>query len=80
VRVLEDEGASHGAAHEGSNAEMHEPKTSQSLPARLARYEATLIIEALNACNGNQAKTAQQLGVSPNTLHYKMKRLGLLKK
>jgi len=46
------------------------------LAERLARYEAFLIEEALRACKGNKAKAARLLGLQPNTLHYKLKRLG----
>ncbi|MBI3899461.1 MAG: hypothetical protein HY308_14380 [Gammaproteobacteria bacterium] len=47
------------------------------LAERLAHYEAFLIKEALRSCAGNQAQAARLLGLQPNTLHYKLKRLKL---
>lgn len=49
----------------------------QPLAERLAHYEAFLIAEALKCCDGNKAKAARLLGLQPNTLHYKLRRLNL---
>lgn len=43
----------------------------------VAQYERQLILEALDAANGNQRQAARALGVLPTTLNEKMKRLGL---
>ena len=48
---------------------------SGSLVERLARYEAILIRQALKFCDGNKAKAARLLGLQPNTLHYKLRRI-----
>lgn len=45
-----------------------------SLVEQLARYEASLIAQALKFCDGNKAKAARLLGLQPNTFHYKLKR------
>lgn len=50
---------------------------AKPLAERLATYEAFLIEEALASCSGNKARAARLLGLQPNTLHYKLKRLGL---
>lgn len=61
------------------NEETQTPTGSSGevLSERLAQYEAFLIKEALHACDGNKAKAARLLGLQPNTLHYKLKRLKL---
>jgi len=47
------------------------------LPESVARVERQAIVDALNACGGNQTRAAEQLGISRRTLIYKMKRLGV---
>lgn len=49
-----------------------------SLVEQLARYEALLIAQALKFCDGNKAKAARLLGLQPNTLHYKLRRINVL--
>jgi len=49
-----------------------------SLDDYLAEKEIELLKLALEKCGGNKAKTAAMLDVKPNTLHYKLKRYGLL--
>jgi len=49
-----------------------------SLDNYLAEKEIELLKLALEKCGGNKAKTAAMLDVKPNTLHYKLKRYGLL--
>ncbi|MEO8705954.1 MAG: sigma 54-interacting transcriptional regulator [Kofleriaceae bacterium] len=44
---------------------------------QLADIERVAIVEALEATNNNQTKTAQRLGISRRALIYKMERLGL---
>lgn len=43
-------------------------------------FEKKIIRQALNDCHGNRSEAARMLGMRPNTLHYKLKRLGLLDK
>lgn len=51
-----------------------------SLVERLARYETFLIAQALKFCDGNKAKAARLLGLQPNTLHYKLRRINVSNK
>jgi DNA-binding NtrC family response regulator len=51
-----------------------------TLKERLEDYERQLILSALNAHRGHQARAARFLGLLPTTLHEKMKRLGLLRR
>lgn len=39
--------------------------------------ETRLILRALESSDWNKAKAAQQLGLKPNTLHYKIERYGI---
>lgn len=49
----------------------------KDLETYLADSERQVIERALAACGGNRAKAARMLGIRPNTLHYKMRRLGI---
>jgi DNA-binding NtrC family response regulator len=40
-------------------------------------YERQLILSALGATRGHQRRAARCLGISPSSLHEKMKRLGI---
>ncbi|HLQ24486.1 MAG TPA: helix-turn-helix domain-containing protein [Acidiferrobacterales bacterium] len=50
----------------------------KTLDEYLVEYEANIIKQTLAYCDGNRSEAAQLLGLRPNTLHYKMKRLGLV--
>ena len=52
--------------------------TTIDLKGLVAAYERQLILDALQASEGHQRRTAARLGILPTTLHEKMKRLGLL--
>jgi transcriptional regulator with PAS, ATPase and Fis domain len=54
------------------NADPH-----KSLPERVAEYEAQLIRRALEATSWSQSQAARQLRIPVQTLHYKMKKLGI---
>jgi DNA-binding NtrC family response regulator len=61
---------------------LHEPALTSDAPRKdlktlVEDYEKALILEALQATNGNQRQAAFALGVLPTTLHEKLKRLGL---
>jgi transcriptional regulator with GAF, ATPase, and Fis domain len=43
----------------------------------LLRLERDIILHILARTNGNQHEAAAILGLKPNTLHYKMQRLGI---
>jgi len=49
----------------------------QTLDECLLELERAIIVRALSCTVGNRAQAARLLGVRPNTLHYKMKRLGI---
>jgi DNA-binding NtrC family response regulator len=49
----------------------------KDLKTLIEDYEKALILEALQATNGNQRQAAFALGILPPTLHEKLKRLGL---
>jgi len=46
-------------------------------PATLPQWERTLIEQALRDAGGNQTKAAQRLGISRDTLRYRLKKFGL---
>jgi DNA-binding NtrC family response regulator len=72
-----------------SMAEQHEepgtidvrrPKLAvagQDLKTLVNDYERQLIMTALGATRGHQRRAARCLGISPSSLHEKMKRLGI---
>jgi len=43
----------------------------------LAKWERSLIEQALKECGGNQTKAAKRLGISRDTLRYRLKKYGL---
>ncbi|MFQ6021614.1 MAG: helix-turn-helix domain-containing protein [Acidiferrobacterales bacterium] len=50
--------------------------TEKSLGQHVSEFEARLIAQTLERCDGNKSKAARLLGLRPNTLHYKIERLG----
>jgi DNA-binding NtrC family response regulator len=54
----------------------HERKT-KTLDQYVAEFEANIITDTLRHCGGNKSKAARLLGLRPNTLHYKLSRLGI---
>lgn len=49
----------------------------KTLDEYLAEFEATILADTLKQCEGNKSKAARLLGLRPNTLHYKLSRLGI---
>jgi DNA-binding NtrC family response regulator len=47
------------------------------LKSLVNEYERQLILSALGATRGHQRRAARCLGISPSSLHEKMKRLGI---
>ena len=43
----------------------------------LERWERTMIEQALRECDGNQTRAAQRLGISRDTLRYRLKKYGI---
>ena len=64
-----------------TNTGMNEPAWSDDSEASgllqndLRDRETQVILETLNSFNGSRKKTAEQLGISPRTLRYKLARL-----
>lgn len=58
---------------------LHEPRELEvpTLEAAVAEVEKATILAALERCNHHRERTAQLLGISVRTLHYKMNRLSL---
>jgi DNA-binding NtrC family response regulator len=50
-----------------------------SFRERATRFEASMILEALDATGGNQTEAAKRLGLPLRTLVYKLKTLGIKK-
>jgi DNA-binding NtrC family response regulator len=49
-----------------------------SAPAgHLAQWERTMIEQALREAGGNQTRAAQRLGITRDTLRYRLKKFGL---
>ena len=70
-------------AHRGENSEESTPNADHaempSLPdgVELSQWERSLIEQALRESGGNQTKAAQRLGISRDTLRYRLKKFGL---
>ena len=56
---------------------MKTPVEGQDLKTLVNDYERQLIMTALGATRGHQRRAARCLGISPSSLHEKMKRLGI---
>ncbi|TAM48181.1 MAG: hypothetical protein EPN55_00395 [Gammaproteobacteria bacterium] len=57
--------------------EMELALADKTLDEHVATFEARLIAQTLERCQGNKSKAARLLGLRPNTLHYKLERYGL---
>jgi len=53
------------------------PAGGADLKTLVNEYERQLILSALGATRGHQRRAARCLGVSPSSLHEKMRRLGI---
>ena len=63
------------------NNEAHDIKPDNfSLDARLYEMERRLLQEALSKCNGNQLQAAKNLGISPQSMSYKIKKFELMRR
>ena len=52
-------------------------RKTKILSEYMAEFEASIISDTLKQCEGNKSKAARLLGLRPNTLHYKLSRLGI---
>lgn len=48
------------------------------LKVLMERMERDIIFQVLEVAHGNQRSAAQMLGLKPNTLHYKIRRMGIV--
>jgi DNA-binding NtrC family response regulator len=62
-----------------SSNSVDEGDPQKSLPERVAEYETQIIRQALEANDWSQSQAARQLRIPVQTLHYKMKKLGIEK-
>lgn len=53
-------------------------EVSKTLAQLTVEFEKRKILDALARAGGNRSEAARRLGLRPNTLHYKMKRYGLI--
>jgi len=58
-------------------AEIDFAALDKTLDEYLAQFEAKVLAQTLERCQGNKSKAARLLGLKPNTLHYKLERYGL---
>jgi two-component system response regulator AtoC len=64
----------------GSTADVPGPRAERDLPPAgmdLEGWERAMIVQALKECDGNQTRAAQRLGISRDTLRYRLKKHGL---
>ena len=69
-----------GERDEQGRVDARRPGTlveGRDLKSLVNEYERQLILSALGATRGHQRRAARCLGVSPSSLHEKMKRLGI---
>ena len=70
-----------GSSQTEPEAAAEEEKTTLRIPPEglsLKNLEKDLVIKALQMVNGNQTKAARLLGISRDTLRYKMQKFGLM--
>jgi len=58
-------------------APMPEPSVLPPPGMDLERWERTMIEQAMRECAGNQTRAAQRLGISRDTLRYRLKKYGI---
>src|SRR5881409_865927 len=76
------ESTDHGApaTRSAQQAASGAPSTAPGLPSQgvdLAQWERSIIEQALREAGGNQTKAAQRIGISRDTLRYRLKKFGL---
>src|SRR6185312_2178738 len=70
------------ATRHADDAEANGGARSEAMPlppdgVELSHWERSLIEQALREAGGNQTKAAQRLGISRDTLRYRLKKFGL---
>jgi DNA-binding NtrC family response regulator len=68
-----DDGVHRGAAE----PDLQSVAMNKTLDEYVTEFEAQIIRQTLERCDGNKSKAARRLGLRPNTLHYKLERYGI---
>src|SRR5207249_2621510 len=80
VPPLRERGDDAAPAHRNSSADGDAAADAPALPppgVDLAQWEKAMIERAMHEAGGNQTKAAQRLGISRDTLRYRLKKFGL---
>jgi transcriptional regulator with PAS, ATPase and Fis domain len=69
---------SQGPALDAGSLSLIEPEPARASGSDLIQWERTMIEQALREAGGNQTKAAQRLGISRDTLRYRIKKFGIV--
>jgi DNA-binding NtrC family response regulator len=69
---------SQGPALDAGSLSLIEPEPARSSGSDLIQWERSMIEQALREAGGNQTKAAQRLGISRDTLRYRIKKFGIV--
>jgi DNA-binding protein Fis len=65
-------------ARAGDAVELGGRLSDKTLDEHIVEYETYIIEQTIKRCDGNKSKAARLLGLRPNTLHYKLRRYGVV--
>jgi DNA-binding protein Fis len=79
MRVEPDGGAGTSGLVEQPLAQGNGPAAQSQLPdgVDLSQWERSLIEQAMREASGNQTRAAQRLGITRDTLRYRLKKFGI---
>jgi two-component system response regulator AtoC len=69
---------SQGPALDAEHMSLIEPEPARAAGSDLIQWERSMIEQALREAGGNQTKAAQRLGISRDTLRYRIKKFGIV--
>jgi two-component system response regulator AtoC len=69
---------SQGPALDAGSLALIEPEPARASGSDLIQWERSMIEQALREAGGNQTKAAQRLGISRDTLRYRIKKFGIV--
>jgi two-component system response regulator AtoC len=69
---------SQGPALDAGSLSLIEPEPARASGSDLIQWERSMIEQALREAGGNQTKAAQRLGISRDTLRYRIKKFGIV--
>jgi len=69
---------SQGPALDAGSLSLIEPEPARNSGSDLIQWERSMIEQALREAGGNQTKAAQRLGISRDTLRYRIKKFGIV--